>query len=67
MTAQEIIMDIMRNEGVTQTELAKKMGVSRQNVSNMLHGDDMKVSTVLHVLRILGYSFKIERDDDQDE
>ena len=67
MSIQDIIKDIMQKESVTQNELAKKMGVSRQSVSDMLHGNDMKVSTVLQVLRILGYTFKIVRGDDENE
>lgn len=67
MTIQEIIADIMWREGVTQTELAKKMGVSRQSVSAMLHGNDIRVSTVLQILKILGYTFKIVKGDGEDE
>ena len=63
MTIQEIVLDIMRKEGVTQSELAKRLGVSRQSVSDMLHGADMKVSTVVRVLSVLGYVFRIERMD----
>ena len=54
----------MRDEGVTQNQLAKKMKVSRQAVSEMLRGDgDMKLSTVLFILETLGYKFNIEKEE----
>ena len=64
MLIQNIIRNIMRDEGVTQNQLAKKMKVSKQAVSEMLRGDvDMKLSTVLFILETLGYSFQITKGD----
>lgn len=68
MLIQNIIRNIMRNEGVTQNELAKKMKVSRQAVSEMLRSDgDMKLSTVLFILETLGYTFQITKGDETGE
>lgn len=61
LTIQNIILDIMENESVTQYELAKKMGISRQALGQMLHGNDMKVSTMVMILTYLGYTFKIRK------
>ena len=68
MLIQNIIRNIMRDEGVTQNQLAKKMKVSRQAASEMLRGDgDMKLSTVLVILETLGYSFQITKGGGKNE
>ena len=65
MTIQHILLDIMKKEKVTNIELAKRLGVSRQAVQQMLKGDDMKISTVVVILSTLGYVFKIVRDGEE--
>ncbi len=69
MNIQGIIADIMDYEGVTQYELAKKLHVSRQAVSQMINSNDIKISTVLNILDALGYTFRIVKggglDDDE--
>lgn len=64
MTIQGIIKDIMQREAVNQSELARRLGISRQSVSDMLHGQDMRISTVVQILTALGYEFRIERADE---
>ena len=70
MNIQGIIADIMSYEGVTQIELAKRINVSRQAISQMINSKDMKISTVLTILDALGYTFKIVKggglEDDED-
>lgn len=61
MTIQSILLDIMQREGITQSELADKMNISRQAMHHMLKGTDMRLSTVLSILEILGYDFNIEK------
>ena len=61
LSIQEIILDIMEQEGITKNELAKRLGISRQAVSQMLSQDDMKMSTVVTILFELGYVFNIEK------
>ena len=61
MSIQEIIKSIMQNECVTQKELAEALGVTKQAVSCMLNGDDMKMSTVQNIVTALGYCIKIEK------
>lgn len=64
MLIQNIIRNIMRDEGVTQIELSRKLKVSKQAVSEMLKSDgDMRLSTVLFILETLGYTFQITKDD----
>lgn len=62
MKIQTILIDIMQHEGITQSELADKLDISKQAMSKMLKGNDMRLSTVLSILDILGYSFSIEKD-----
>ena len=68
MTVQDILCDIMRNEGVNQNEMAKKLNISRQAMSQILHGKgDIKMSTVISILDELGYVFRIEKVGEDDE
>lgn len=67
MTIQNIILDIMENESVTQNELSKKMGITRQALNQMLHSKDMKVSTMVMILTYLGYTFKIRKAGAENE
>lgn len=67
MTIQSIILDIMEDERVTQNELSRKMGITRQALNQMLHSNDMKVSTMVMILTYLGYTFKIRKAGQTDE
>ena len=61
MSINGIIADIMEREGVSQVELAKRIGITRQSMHAILKGDDMRVSTVIKIIRPLGYEFIIEK------
>ena len=68
MLIQNILKNIIRDEGITQNQLAKKLKISRQAVSEMLRSDgDMKISTVLYILETLGYTFQITKDGEKNE
>lgn len=68
MTIQKILCRIIKNEGITQNELARRLGISKQAVSCMLHkGNDMHLSTVITLLDKLGYTFNIEKVGEDDE
>jgi transcriptional regulator with XRE-family HTH domain len=62
MTIHEIIKDIMKNEGVTQTQLAKKVGVTKQAISHFLNGNDVRLSVVVNILSVLGYQYVIQKN-----
>lgn len=62
MTIHEIIKDIMKNEGVTQTQLAKKVGVTKQAISHFLNGNDVRLSVVVNILSVLGYQYVIKKN-----
>ena len=59
MRIQDIFREIMQREGISQGERARQLGVSRQAVSAMMHNKDIKLFTVLSVLDVMGYDFKI--------
>ena len=61
MRIQDIFRSIMKKEHMSQGELARRLGVSKQAVSTMMHNRDIKLFTVLSVLDVLGYDFKIEK------
>lgn len=62
MTIHDIIKDIMKNEGVTQTQLAKKVGVTKQAISHFLNGNDVRLSVVVNILSVLGYQYVIQKN-----
>ena len=68
MNATDIVIDIIKREGRSQKWLADRMGVSKQMVSKTLHSqDDMRVSTFVFMLTILGYTFKVIKAGEDDE
>lgn len=44
---------ILREKAVTQTELAKRVGMATQNLSRLIKSDDIKVSTLLKISNAL--------------
>lgn len=61
MTMVDILNKVIEQEGLTKTELAKRMGISRQALSKMMKQQDIRVSTVIKIIRPLGYEFIIEK------
>lgn len=51
----------IREQNITQKELAERMKVSPQNISKMLKGDDFKTSTLAKFERALGIKL-LDRD-----
>lgn len=51
----------MAESGVTQTEVAKRLGIRKSAVNQVLHGDgSMKMSTLAEYLHVLGYEVSLE-------
>ena len=48
--------------GVTNTALAKALGVSRQTVSNYRKAEDIKLSTLNEICAALGLTLKVTID-----
>lgn len=61
MTIPKIIRTILEQEGISQTEMGRRLGLSKQAVNNLLSREDMRMSTVLHILHAIGYDFIIEK------
>ena len=62
MTIQQIIQDILLKEKMTQYQLAKRIGVSKQAVSQLLKANDASFMRVLQILEALGYEFVIRKE-----
>ena len=64
MKAQEIVSTIMKEDGVTQSELATALGFeSQQAVSNILkRNKDIKVEMFVKMINELGYKLVICKD-----
>ena len=67
MEVNKIIADIMNKECISQKQLADRIGVSRQAVSQMVNGNDMRVSTLLTILNVLGYTIQVVKGGEYDE
>jgi transcriptional regulator with XRE-family HTH domain len=50
----KFIRVLQAERGMTNEQLAKEMGVSRQTVTNYRNANDMKISTFITVLDVLG-------------
>lgn len=52
-----VLMDAMDRKGITQAELARRTGISRQHIHHIVHGDyNPRPPTKLKIVRALGYS-----------
>ena len=60
----DVIKDVMKIEGVNQTELAERIGAKRQAVQQMLgrKSQNMRVETMLKLVKALGYDVAITKD-----
>lgn len=57
----EQIKGIIVSENISQTELAKRMGCTRQNINGMLNGDGMYLNTAENLLEAIGYRLVIQK------
>lgn len=58
--ATEIINKMMEEEGITQLQLAQKMGITRQRVSRLISGN-MRYENFARIVNAAGYDVKIEK------
>lgn len=63
MEVIEYIRIAMKEEGVTQMELAKRTGISRQAIFDMLSRANPNYNTVKRVFNALGKDLEIRRKD----
>lgn len=71
LACRRIILKIvryMKDNNMTQRDLAKKLGVSPQYINKLLHGQDLdlKITTVLRYGRILGIKLIVLPEDEPD-
>jgi len=59
----------MKQQGITDSQLAEKMGISRQRIGQLKRAKDMNVSTIVEVSKHLGFShfYELTRIDSQAE
>ena len=58
MTGKEL-KDILYNHGVSQSEIAKKLGLSQQSFSQMLSSSDIKTSLLERIAGALGVTMSL--------
>lgn len=63
MDMLKIVRGIMIEEDVTQTELAKKVGLSRQRISDLLKRDNANYNSVKAVMNALNRDLEIVKKD----
>jgi transcriptional regulator with XRE-family HTH domain len=54
MQAEMLLAELRKLEGVTQVELAEKLGIKQPAISQLEQQDDMQVSTLQRIVKALG-------------
>ena len=57
----EQIKGIISSENISQTELAKRMGCTRQNINDKLDDGNMYLNTAVNLLEAIGYRLVIQK------
>src|SRR5438132_6786305 len=57
--AEMLLTELRKLEGVTQVELARKLGVKQPAVSQLEKQDDLQVSTLQRIVKALGGDLEI--------
>ena len=57
----EQIKGIISSENISQTELAKRMGCTRQNINDKLNDGNMYLNTAVNLLEAIGYRLAIQK------
>lgn len=63
MSIIDYVKDIMREEGITQTELASRVRWSRQRVFDILKRDNSNFNSIRSIMNALGREAVIRRKD----
>ena len=64
MTATEAIKELLKDRGLTQSELAEALGTTRQNLSNKLNRDNFTAKDLCAIGKILGFSLTFKADEE---
>jgi DNA-binding XRE family transcriptional regulator len=54
MEAEMLLTELRKLEGMTQLELAQKLGVKQPAISQLEQQDDMQISTLQRIVRAMG-------------
>ncbi len=54
MQAEMLLAEIRKIEGVTQAELAERLGIKQPSMSQLESQDDMQISTLRRIVEALG-------------
>lgn len=57
----EQIKGIIASENISQTELAKRMGCTKQNINGMMNSDNMRLNTAENLLKAIGYRLVVQK------
>jgi len=61
MNGKEAIYTILQTEGITQSEAARRIGVSRQNICQALRIDNFSLENFLKICNALGYDVQLKK------
>jgi len=59
MQAEMLLAELRKLGGVTQVELARKLGIKQPAISQLEQQDDMQVSTLQRIVKALGGDLEI--------
>ena len=54
MQAEMLLAELRKLEGITQTELAERLGIKQPTLSQLESQDDMQISTLRRIVQALG-------------
>lgn len=66
MDKAQYIREVMEEQGVTQTEIAKKIGISRQGIWDTLSRKNPNFATIRTIFNALGLEIAVKRKDGKD-
>lgn len=67
ITSTEAIMAIMKEKGITNSEMSRLTQITPQTCYERLHKDNMKVNTLVGMLAPLGYKLLVVPNDRRTE
>lgn len=60
----QFLLSLMDMKGITKVELARRLGVTPQNVFTYFQRDDMKLSLAQKIVGLIGYDLQISLEKD---
>lgn len=64
MTYKEVFKEVLRIEGNTQTDVANKIGITRQSVSSRMTNLEVKLKNVTEMAEALGWRVCLVKIED---